>query len=140
MGNQVNPTTKKEERVKRKSENSKKFGHRSKGKGWPKEKELLDKGDGLATAAGARLNDEVTSQCIYKHTRERERERDTHTHTHLQVHSLKKGVSENEAPGPVGAYTTTHNNTPTPMPDRLSKLRTTTFDQECSFCREESGS
>ena len=29
---------------------------------WPKEKELLDKGDGLATAAGARLNDEVTSQ------------------------------------------------------------------------------
>ena len=61
MGNQVNPTTKKEERVKRKSENSKKFGHRSKGKGWPKEKELLDKGDGLATAAGARRNDEVTS-------------------------------------------------------------------------------
>ena len=61
MGNQVNPTTKKEEGVKRKSENAKKFGHRSKGKGWPKEKELLDKGDGLATAAGARLNDEVTS-------------------------------------------------------------------------------
>ena len=28
---------------------------------WPKEKELLDKGDGLATAAGARRNDEVTS-------------------------------------------------------------------------------
>ena len=46
----------------------------------------------------------------------------THTHTHLQVHSLKKGVkkgvSENEAPGPVGAYTTTHNNTPTPMLNR----------------------
>ena len=61
MGNQVNPTTKKEEGVKRKSENSKKFGHRSKGKGWPKEKELLDKGDGLATAAGARRNAEVTS-------------------------------------------------------------------------------
>ena len=35
---------------------------------WPKEKELLDKGDGLATAAVARRNDEVTSQCIYKHT------------------------------------------------------------------------
>ena len=64
----------------------------------------------------------------------------THTHTHFRVHSLKKGVSENEAPGPVGAYTTTHNNTPTPMPDRFSKLRTTTFDQGCSFCREESGS
>ena len=64
MGNQVNPTTKKEERVKRKSENAKKFGHRSKGKGWPKEKKLLDKGDGLATAAGARRNDEVTSQNI----------------------------------------------------------------------------
>ena len=61
MGNQVNPTTKKEEGVKRKSENSKNFGHRSKGKGWPKEKELLDKGDGLATAAGARRNAEVTS-------------------------------------------------------------------------------
>jgi hypothetical protein len=70
VGNQVNPTTKKEERVKRKSENSKKFEHRSKGKGWPKEKELLDKGDGLATAAGARLNDEVTtsSQYMYKCT------------------------------------------------------------------------
>ena len=36
---------------------------------WPKEKELLDKGDGLATAAGARLNDEVTSQYIYRFTR-----------------------------------------------------------------------
>ena len=70
MGNQVNPTTKKEERVKRKSENAKKFGHRSKGKGWPKEKELLDKGDGLATAAGARRNDEVTS----------------HISTYLQIH------------------------------------------------------
>ena len=70
MGNQVNPMTKKEEGAKRKSENnySKKFGHRSKGKGWPKEKELLDQGDGLATAAGARLNDEVTSQYMYKCT------------------------------------------------------------------------
>ena len=36
---------------------------------WPKEKELLDKGDDLATAADARRNDEVTSQCIYRHTR-----------------------------------------------------------------------
>ena len=70
MGNQVNPITKKEEGVKRKSENSKKFGHRSKGKGWPKEKELLDKGDGLATAAGARRNDEVTS----------------HISTYIQIH------------------------------------------------------
>ena len=42
----------------------------------------------------------------------------THTHTHFQVQGLEKGVSENDAPGPVGAYTTTHNNTPTPMPDR----------------------
>ena len=57
----------------------------------------------------------------------------THPHTHFRVHSLKKGVSENEAPGPVGAYTTTHNNTPTPMPDRYAKLLTTRFDQECSF-------
>ena len=35
----------------------------------------------------------------------------THTHTHFQVQGLEKGVSENEAPGPVGAYTTTHNDT-----------------------------
>ena len=34
---------------------------------WPKEKELLDKGDGLATAAGARRNDEVTNQNISKY-------------------------------------------------------------------------
>ena len=34
-----------------------------------KEKGLLDKDDGLATAAGARLNNEVTSQYIYKFTR-----------------------------------------------------------------------
>ena len=63
----------------------------------------------------------------------------THTHTHFQVQGLEKGVSENEAPGPVGAYTTTHNNTPTQMPDHGSKLRTATFNQESSFCREESG-
>ena len=56
-----NPYTKREERIRRKSKRSKKIGNRSKWKGWPKEKELLDKGDGLATAAGARLNDEVTS-------------------------------------------------------------------------------
>ena len=37
--------------------------------GWPKEKGLLDKGDGLATAAGARRNDEVSSQNIYRFTR-----------------------------------------------------------------------
>ena len=61
----------------------------------------------------------------------------SHTQTHFRVHSLKKGVSENEAPGPIDAYTTTHNNTPTQMPDRESKLLTATFDQECSFCREE---
>ena len=54
----------------------------------------------------------------------------SHSHTYFRVHSLKKGVSENEAPGPVGAYTTTHNNTPTPMPERYTKLLTTAFDQE----------
>jgi len=64
---------------------------------------------------------------------------DTHTHTHLRIHNQKKGVSENEAPGPVGAYTTTHNNTPTQKPDRESILLTATFDQVCSFCREETG-
>ena len=41
----------------------------------------------------------------------------THTHTHFQVQGLEKGVSENEAPGPVGAYTTTHNDTITLMPN-----------------------
>ena len=64
-----NLNTKREEKIRRKSGSSKKFGHRSKWKGWPKEKALLDKGDGLATAAGARLNDEVTSQYIYRFTR-----------------------------------------------------------------------
>ena len=37
--------------------------------------------------------------------------RHTHTHIHFQVQGLEKGVSENEAPGPVGAYTTSYNNT-----------------------------
>ena len=64
-----NPNTKRKERIRRRSENSKKVGYRSKWKGWPKEKALLDKGDGLATAAGARRNEEVTSQYIYKLTR-----------------------------------------------------------------------
>ena len=62
-----------------------------------------------------------------------------HTHTHLQVQNQKKGASENETPGPEGAYTTTHNNTPTQMPGQGSKLLTATFNQECSLCREESG-
>jgi|OM-RGC.v1.031982013 hypothetical protein len=64
-----NPNTKRKERIRRRSENSKKFELRSKWKGWPKEKGLLEKGDGLATAAGARRNEEVTSQYIYKLTR-----------------------------------------------------------------------
>ena len=42
----------------------------------------------------------------------------THTHTHLRVHDQKKGVSENEAPGPIGAYTTNHNHSPTPIQNR----------------------
>ena len=42
----------------------------------------------------------------------------THTHTHLRIHNLKKGVSENEAPGPIGAYTTNHNHSPTPIQNR----------------------
>ena len=57
-----NPRTKREKRLRRRSENSKKLGNRSKWKGWPKEKEPLDKGDGLATAAGARRNAEVTTR------------------------------------------------------------------------------
>ena len=42
----------------------------------------------------------------------------THTHIHLRIHNLKKGVSENEAPGPIGAYTTNHNHSPTPIQNR----------------------
>ena len=65
-----NPNTKREERIRQKSKRSKKIGNRSKWKGWLKEKKLLDKGDGLATAAGARRNDEVTS----------------HISTYIQIH------------------------------------------------------
>ena len=46
----------------------------------------------------------------------------THTHTHFQVQGLEKGVSENEAPGPVGAYTTTHNDTITLMPNLIHRI------------------
>ena len=44
-----------------------------------------------------------------------------YTHTHFQIHGLEKGVSENEAPGPVGAYTTTHNDTTTLMPNLIHR-------------------
>ena len=37
-----NTNTKRKERIRRRSENSKKVGYRSKWKGWPKEKGLLD--------------------------------------------------------------------------------------------------
>ena len=46
----------------------------------------------------------------------------THTHTHFQVQGLEKGVSENEAPGPVGAYTTTHNDIITLMPNLIHRI------------------
>ena len=39
----------------------------------------------------------------------------------MRVRKLKKGVSENEAPGPVGAYTTTHNDTTTLMPNLIHR-------------------
>ena len=48
---------------------------------------------------------------IFSHIARRHTYTNTHTHTHFQVQGLEKGVSENEAPGPVGAYTTTHNDT-----------------------------
>ena len=63
------------------------------------------------------LNPKCVCTCIPK----RDKQRDVHTHTHTRVHSLKKGVSENEAPGPVGAYTTTHNDTTTLMPNLIHK-------------------
>ena len=46
----------------------------------------------------------------------------THTHTHFQVQGLEEGVSENEAPGPIGAYTTTHNDTITLMPNLIHRI------------------
>ena len=46
----------------------------------------------------------------------------THTHTHFQVQGLEKGVSENEAPGPIGACTTTHNDTITLMPNLIHRI------------------
>ena len=46
----------------------------------------------------------------------------THTHTHSRIQCLEKGVSENEAPGPVGAYTTTHNDTTTLMPNLIHRI------------------
>ena len=54
----------------------------------------------------------------------------THTHTHFQVQGLEKGVSENEAPGPVGAYTTTHNITPTLVPN-INKLNSNVARASC---------
>ena len=53
--------------------------------------------------------------------RQRIDETHTHTHTHFRIHGLEKGVSENEAPGPVGAYTTTHNDTTSLMPNRIHR-------------------
>ena len=55
----------------------------------------------------------------------------THTHTHFQVQGLEKGVSENEAPGPVGAYTTTHNDTITLMPNLIHRISFTELIFEC---------
>ena len=47
----------------------------------------------------------------------------TNTHTtHFQVQGLEKGVSENEAPGPIGTYTTTHNDTITLMPNLIHRI------------------
>ena len=55
----------------------------------------------------------------------------THTHTHFQVQGLEKGVSENEAPGPVGAYTTKHNGTITLMPTLIHRISFTEPKFEC---------
>ena len=59
------------------------------------------------------------------------KEAHTHTHTHFQVQGLEKGVSENEAPGPVGAYTTTHNDTITLMPNLIHRISFTELKFEC---------
>ena len=57
--------------------------------------------------------------------------REIHTHTHFQVQGQEKGVSENEAPGPVGAYTTTHNDTITLMPNLIHRISFTELKFEC---------
>ena len=54
--------------------------------------------------------------------KDRRRRQITHTHTYFQVQGLEKGVSENEAPGPIGAYTTTHNDTITLMPNLIHRI------------------
>ena len=59
------------------------------------------------------------------------RPKNTHTHTHVRVQGLEKGVSENEAPGPVGAYTTTHNDTITLMPNLIHRISFTELKFEC---------
>ena len=82
-----------------------------------KEKGLLDKYDGLATAAGSETRPQYTHTHIHTHTHTH-----TFTHTHFQVQGLEKGVSENEAPGPIGAYTTTHNDTITLMPNLIHRI------------------
>ena len=48
-----------------------------------------------------------------------------------KVQGLEKGVSENEAPGPVGAYTTTHNDTITLMPNLIHRISFTELKFEC---------
>ena len=52
-----------------------------------REKYLLDKGDGLATAAGARRNDEVTNQNVSKYIQIHEGSLVRHTHTHTHTHT-----------------------------------------------------
>ena len=83
---------------------------------------------------------------IYAKTANRDKQRDvdkwhreahthththTHTYTHFQIQGLEKGVSENEAPGPVGAYTTTHNDTITLMPNLIHRISFTELKFEC---------
>ena len=67
----------------------------------------------------------------HTHTLESHAHTHTHTHTHFQVQGLEKGVSENEAPGPVGAYTTTHNDTITLMPNLIHRISFTELKFEC---------
>ena len=58
--------------------------------------------------------------------------------THVRIHGLEKGVSENEAPGPVGAYTTIHNNTPTQRLDRCSESHSPNLIHQISFTESHS--
>ena len=86
----------------------------------------------LSRPAGEQENGRPTKTHTHTHTNTHTH---THTHTHFQVQGLEKGVSENEAPGPVGAYTTTHNDTITLMPNLIHRISFGEIRMSHACCR-----